>query len=125
MTDIKLEDCISCCSTVKFIRSNLDEILQPDVEQIDNQEFLKIDINGKLDVFINDRRRFGKWRLDVTRSEKHWNHSQVIYCSKVRSGYFATVNLLNTKTTVLLWQFERLSVLEFTDTLDNVTQVIF
>lgn len=109
---------------MKFIRSNLDEVLHPDLEQIDGQEFLRIDINGNFDIYVYDKRRSGKWRLDVTRSERHWNHSRVLYCSKIRSGYFATINLLDKKTTsLLLWQFERLNVLEFTDTLKNVTQV--
>jgi len=83
-TDLQIEGCVECSSRVMFVRSTLDEILDPTREQARSEEIMNIDESGNLDVYIRDSAEGTRWRLDMARSSRNWQRSNVISCSKIR-----------------------------------------
>uniref|UniRef100_A0A915DR79 Calponin-homology (CH) domain-containing protein n=1 Tax=Ditylenchus dipsaci TaxID=166011 RepID=A0A915DR79_9BILA len=123
VTDFKLEDCIVCQCKVAFLRSSVDDIVNPTVDEISEEEFLRIDEQGKLDLIAADPFRAGKWRVDAYRREVSWQRSVVRDCSRIRAGCFATINSLCGQNFVLLWRLSDLKILTHIDSIRDSNQV--
>lgn len=120
---MRVEDCISYEGRIDFVQSTLDEVQSPSEADIEREEFVVINgENGDLNVFVRDTERAGKWRSDWHRAVD-WQESRVTHCSRIRDGGIATINRLNERDFVLLWQVDAMDVVDYVDSLTDVNEV--
>ena len=94
-TGLKIEGCIECTNRVTYVRSTLDEVPDPTKEQALSEEILNIDGTGNLGVFTRDSAENTRWRLDMARSGRNWQRSNVISCSKIRRLSIELLSLIS------------------------------
>jgi len=123
-TGLKIEGCIECTNRVSYIRSTLDEVPDPTKEQARSEEILNIDEAGNLGVFTRDSAETASWRLDMARSGRNWQRSNVISCSKIIRQEVATINAVGNGTYLLVWRLHgKLEVEHVIDSIPGAREV--
>ncbi|CAK5012376.1 unnamed protein product [Meloidogyne enterolobii] len=129
----KLENCVELLDKrIKFLRSTFDEFTNipsssnaNEMElSVNNEEFIFVYSTGLIDIYKRDAsRRSSHWSVDLKRRESNWQRCLITSCSKVRQRLFATIQILNDSTFIVLRNVDEMKITRVIDNLVDAKQV--